>query len=616
MATIIRPTLRSLRNFGQAVWVLAAGGWETFVWGNIRAGSVSLAGTPRSFRFLIRAGLWLTIGLLVTLLFSDTWRALSPLVPMVFYNDSLSGLYAPQIFVPITIGLLALAWAYLVTGALHAPWWGKLLVLGLLAFFDAALSLELITGLVTDLGLLASGYSSAAWSVLAVAAHVAGWLALLALFALRWRQRPALGFEFPAVLAVMTLLLFSSHYGTLLSSQAFQLSSVASALQLTNTLEAIGILLLPFMLISGSEVAEFGMTLTSELTGRLARGGSAEAKWGRRLWVAALVVFLVWRLAALWVAPLLSRGPWLPGAGAAIAIVAGGLLYLLLRRRPAIGALPGWVIPSAAVLFYLLLLVVELFGFVVALVATAALAGGASTDTILSATNSFFRFLARENEVFVAAVALLIGLAGWVQARVRRRPLPAAALYAWIFAVWLLFWTFTRRGQPLGQWSFTYRDIEALMAPVLLGRLLLAGLARRLSRKTLLHLTAAAALLWLLESQSWLSDPLSPLFGLLGAQAIFLSISIFLNVMQAGDHFALNEETRRFPRASRALLYFGYALLTVTTINWLAASHNAPALAQQGQVAQNGFIAIGLPLAFWTLLTASPELLGDEPKAG
>ena len=234
----------------------------------------------------------------------------------------------------------------------------------------------------------------------------------------------------------------------------------------------------------------------------------------------------------------------------------------------------------------------------------------------ISPTNSFFRFLARENEVFVAAVALLIGLAGWVQARVRRRPLPAAALYAWIFAVWLLFWTFTRRGQPLGQWSFTYRDIEALMAPVLLGRLLLAGLARRLSRKTVLHLTAAAVLLWLLESQSWLSDPLSPLFGLLGAQAIFLSISIFLNVMQAGDHFALNQETQRFPRASRALLYFGYALLTVTTINWLAASHNAPALAQQGQVAQNGFIAIGLPLAFWTLLTASPELLGDEPKAG
>ncbi len=615
MLELIRPTLRSVRTFAQTTWVLVASGWETFVWGNIRAGSVSLAGTPRSFRLLIRAGLWLTIALLITLLFGDTWRALSPLVPMLFYSDSLSGLYAPQIFVPITIGLLALAWAYLVSGSLHAPWWGKALVLVLLAIFDSGLSLQLVTDLLSDVSLLAAGYSSALWSLLAVAAHVAGWLGLLALFALRWRRRPAPGFEFPAALALMTLLLFSSYYGTLAGSQAFQLAAVASSLQLTNTLETIGILLLPFLLISGSEVAGFGMTLTRELTGRLASPRLSERKWQRRLWVGALLIFLLWRLASLWIAPLVSRGQWIPGGGAVIAVLAGGLLYLVLRRRPAIGDLPEWVVPSAAVLLYVLLLAVELIGFGEAIVAAAALESGLSADRILAAVNSLFAFVARQNEVFVAGVALLAGLAGWGRARLRRQPLPAAALYAWLFAGWLLFWSLTRRGQVLGQWSFTYRDIEALMAPGLLVALVLAALARRTTRRTLLHLTAAAVLLWLLESQSWLSDPLSPVFGLVGAQAVFLSVSIFLNVMQAGDHFALNEEHEHFPRLSRAQLYFGYALLTVTTVNWLAASHNAPAMAQQGQVATNGFIAIGLPLAFWTLLTANAALLGDDAPA-
>jgi hypothetical protein len=611
---MVPPTPRSARNFALTVWLLVAGGWETFVWGNIRAGSVSVAGTPRSFRFLVRAGLGLTIALLFSLLFSDTWRRLSPLVPMLFYSDSLSGLYAPTILVPITIGLLTLAWAYLVSGALHAPWWGKAAVLALLAIFDMGLTLQLITSLPEDLGLLAINFSAAAWPIVAILAHVVGWVALLALFALRWRRPARPGFEFPAVLAIMTLMFFSSHYGTLASSQVFQATTAATALQLTSTLETIGIFLIPFLLISGSEVAAFGMTLTSELTGRLGRPRAAEPKWLRRLWFCALLVFILWRIATLWIGPLISRSFVAPGGGALVAVVVGVLLYLLLRRRPAVGNLPGWVVPAAAILLYVMLLVVELVGFAASIVAAVLISSGLSPDRILVTANGLFAFISRDNEVLVAGLALAIGLLLWLRASIRRQPLPAAALFAWMFAAWLLFWVFTRRGQLLGRLSFQYRDIEALMALVLLISLLLAGLARRLSRQTLLHLTAAAILLWLLESQSWLSDPLSPVFGLLGAQAFFLSVSIFLNVMQAGDHFALNEEAEGFPRMSRAQLYFGYALLTVTTINWLAASHNAPAVAQQGQIATNGFIAIGLPLAFWTLLTANSELVGADPS--
>ena len=609
------PTPRSARTIALTIWFLVSSGWETFVWGNIRAGSVSVAGTPRSFRLLIRAGLWLTMLLVITLLFSDTWRRLSPLVPMLFYSDSLSGLYAPKFLVPVTIGLLTLAWAYLVGGALHAPWWGKASVLGLLVVFDLSFTLVLITGLPEDIGLLADHFSTAALSIAALVVHFAGWIALLALFALRWRRPARPGFEFPAVLAIMSLMFFTSYYGTYSSGQAFQTTTAASALQLTITLGTISVFLIPFLLISGSEVAEFGMTLTQEITGRLGQSRAAEANWLRRLWFCALLVFLLWRIAVLWIAPLVTRSFVAPGGGAFVAVAAGVLIYLLLRRRPAVGDLPGWVVPGVAILLSVLLFVLQLVGFAEAIAASVLIYSGLSPDRLLAAVDAAVAFIPRSNEVLAAAVALVIGLVLWLRERIRRRPLPAAAHFAWIFAGWLLFWVFTRRGQVLGQLSFLYRDLEALMAPLLLVSLLVAGLARRLSRRTLLHLTAAAVLLWLLELQTWLSDPLSPVFGLLGAQAFFLSVSIFLNVMSAGNHFALNEEAQGFPRMSRAMLYLGYALLTVTTVNWLAASHNVPAVAQQGQVATNGFVAIGLPLAFWTLLTANAELLGDDVQA-
>ncbi|MEK7784804.1 MAG: hypothetical protein AAB658_05160, partial [Chloroflexota bacterium] len=108
-----------------------------------------------------------------------------------------------------------------------------------------------------------------------------------------------------------------------------------------------------------------------------------------------------------------------------------------------------------------------------------------------------------------------------------------------------------------------------------------------------------------------LSNPLSPAFGLLGAQAALLSVSIFLNVMAAGNRFALNVESGNFPRYARSLMYFGYALLTVASINWLAASHDVSAMASNEQITRNGYVAIGLPLAFWALIAGSSTVLGE-----
>jgi hypothetical protein len=613
MAPATEPITRLARSAVRSAWRVALTAWDTIVWGNVRAGSVSLAGLPRSLRVLIRTGLWLTLGLLLLLLFANTWRVISPLVPLVADTDSLGGLYAPKLLIPLTIGLLALAWAYLVTGGLHSPWWCKLLVLALLALFDTALGVTLLTGSLTDLSLLTQGAGGALWSLAALGVHGLGWLVLLAWFGWRWRRPARPGLEFPVTLLLTMVLFFSSHFGTVLGNATFQTEATASALQLTNTLQVIGVFLTPFLLLSGAEVAEFGMSLTQEATTRLAQQQTGSRKWARRGWLVGLVIFLLWRLVSLWIAPLLG-GSFQLGLGALVATLVIWSVFALRRRRPAVGELPAWVVPMAAVTLYAVLFLVQLLGLVETVLAAVALALGQGPNVILQVSNAFFGLVTRGNELMVGSLAIALGLILWGRARLRRRPLPAAALFMWIFGAWLIFWVLTRRGQFLGRLTFAYTDLETVMALSLLVLLVVGVLFRRLSARTLLHLTAAALLLWLLEFQSWLSDPLSPLGGLLGAPGLFVSAGIFLNVLSAGNHFALNSEHAHFPRPSRALLYFGYAILTVTTINWLAATHSANAIAQNSEIAQNGFIAIGLPLAIWALLTGDAELLGEKDR--
>jgi len=56
---------------------------------------------------------------------------------------------------------------------------------------------------------------------------------------------------------------------------------------------------------------------------------------------------------------------------------------------------------------------------------------------------------------------------------------------------------------------------------------------------------------------------------------------------------------------------FGYALLVVITINWLAASHNASQTAQNNLITEGSFRIIGLPLAFWALIVGSETVMGE-----
>lgn len=611
MLRIISPTFRLLRTFGHLLWVLVSNGWEMVVWGNVRAGSISLADTTRSFRALIRLGLWLTIGLLIMMLFSSAWRVLSPLQPLVFYTDALAGIYAPAYFVPVAVGLLALGWTYVLCGALHAHWAAKLFVLFLFGMFDFSFGFNILPGLFLEVSILLSGLGFSLWSGLALVIQLGGWAVLLALFVFRWRRPIALGLEFPLILLVIAALFFSGYFSARLSMSAFQAEAESSALQLTQALSLISTFLVPFLIMAGVEVAGFGMSLTEAVASRLRHAPQLQQGWGQRLWIIALAALLCIRLAMQWIAPLFDDGEAASSWGAVVIALLLLVIFARLRRQSPPAELPGWVIPGAALALYGILFLLEILTFITSALSVAAIALGRNPGVILDSFSRLIGFLAEWNEAFVSALAVIVGVGLWLRARLQRRPLPPASLYLFLFSLWLMWWVFTRAGRPLGALSFNYGDLSAFMTPVLLGILLVSVLARRLSTQSLLHLTAAALLFWLLEFQDFLSDPLSPAFGLLGAQAALLSVSIFLNVMAAGNRFALNAETGRFPRYARSLMYFGYALLTVTSINWLAASHNVSAMANNEQITRNGYLAIGLPLAFWALMVGSKTVMGE-----
>jgi hypothetical protein len=606
------PTRRIVHALGMTLWGLTRLGWEMVVWGNVRAGSINVSNTPRSFRLLIRLALWLCIGLLAMLLFGEAWRRVSPLTPMVFYTDSLAGLYLPGYFVPVALGLLVLAWAYLLCGALHAPWWAALLVLILFSIFEFGLNLILFTAAFTEVSLIMDGFETGVWALGALALHFVFWPTLLLVVVVR-RFRPLrLGLEFPVCLVIVGGLLFSSYYGTRWSLSAFQNDAAGGAVQLTETLATMSTLLTPFLLISGAEVANFGMSLTHSLSQQLRRVTAPPGRW---LWIVGLAAFLLYRLMAQWLMPLFT-GDELPFRWGAVVI---GLLLLglffLLRRSAPLGALPEWVIPGMALILYVLILAITVIAYVSGVLAIGAIALGQDSQIIERATSLIFGVISEYNEFFVCALVLTVSLGLWVHARLQRRPLPAASVFGLIFSVWVMWWIITRADRALGGLTFKHDHLLAFSTLVLLALLIVSMALRRLDTRALLHLTAAALLLWLLEFQNLLSDPLSPLFALLGAQAALLSVSIFLNVMGAGGRFGLNLEGSAFHRYARSLLYFGYALLAITTINWLAVSHDAAGMSTNDLITQNGFTAIGMPLVFWALLGESAMVVGEAPSS-
>ena len=403
---MIRKTVQSVLNS-------IRGGWHFLVWEDVRAGTIQLTGTPRSFRVLMRLGFWLTIFLLVTLVFNDAWRGFSHLQPLTIYNDELAGLYVPELFVPVTFGLLAMAWAFLLTGALHTPWPVKLLILILFGMFDYGLMITPVSLMTGEIELLLSGFSLqqvGVWNLAAVLLQGVGWMFLLGLFSARWRRPARPGLEFPLVLSLTTVLLFAAYFAVQLSESTTGAALSASGLQLTFALGQMDTVLVPFLVIAGVEVVQLGMSLTGIIASRIGETFEKNTAHGLLFWTMGVGMLLLFRLGQQWVGPLLTGAEIQFSWGAVMIWGVFLLIFAGVRPHRLDKSLPGWVIPGVAFLMYAVLFVLEIGSLLSATVGIVLILAGAVTlgNVVVNFMTDFFDLFARWNEILVSVFAGMI----------------------------------------------------------------------------------------------------------------------------------------------------------------------------------------------------------------
>lgn len=592
----LRPTRATLLAVVGVAWALSFGAVRNFVWADLREGMIDLRGLARSTRALVWLGFGILALMLLAVLFNDAWRAASPLVPL---NSSLAtvgrGSMLPVALVPATLFLVALAWSFILCGALHAR---RSIRLGALAVY-----LLSAAGWVNSDTSLAS-YLVGAADVRELLPMMVGWALLLAvpLFFLLRRKggaRPVV--EFPALffLVAVTFLLAQARH--MESWRSMGMPVMLGVLEMNvATLQGF---VMPLLLLIGVEIA----MLTYQASGWAAEIATAGVPRG--VPQGLLVAALAWRLDQV-IGELASRlamgtprGEALQYGGAlAIPLTAFAAWALVVRARVA-GAhedepatAPGMLEEADR---YAVPLVVAFIGMQIV------------GDALLLVAQSLpVTPLARLVQAVAAGVAgllnqflttpwhLLVDVAAVVLAfRTARRGRRSLALYLGIYGVMHLWYEATNPGRPLAFLGWRGAEPEDFWWTVLFAGVTLAWAARgRLTRERSVALLGLVGMTWLLRQSSFLDDPYSPLF--FGYSGIgFLAFGILWDTLTAGSW--ANEGTAGLPRVSRVLMYVGYVLLTVTVVNWAVTSHDLTTVGQfTGDTAMVGLERFGKPVLY------------------
>jgi hypothetical protein len=603
------------------LWRSAARTWRDFVWADLRDGTLSLRDLSSGTRSLI----WLGFGLLVAALglvtADDTIRAQLPLAALpsaVVGRGSL----VPIALVPTTLFLIAIAWTFALTGALHAH---PVIRLG-----TALLYVALAANWIGQATFARTLDVTLSWGAI---------LLVPAFFVLRWRAAPRPILEFTPLL-VLTSVTF-----VLLQAQGAESSRISgSALllgQLNNEVLSLTVLILPLLALVGMSVAGFA---------RQAADWTVEAGshwlpgWALR---AALALLLGWRLRTVTLEALSrvetssSEAAALAYAGALGVPLAVGLAWLLVTRVPLIAKTPQGLsetpaasrltphppvsgrggapeLPSAdgvaeAAEAHALGLIgayfaPQLLGFGLVTLILPALTmglvpydiGPAYLATIADAVNA--TGVALSWRLLVAGTAVVAGL---VLARRGHREL---ALFLAVFGLTAALKELTVPDRPLGLLA-PYGSPASLVDfwwVLLFAGLAAVWLARgRLTDGRVASLLLLLLITVLLRQTDFISNRFSPFFGSGGVW--FVAFGLAWDGLTIGAW--ANRSTPALPRVSRVLLYLGYSLLTVTIVNWAVAVHDLSALNRlTGEAALDGLQLFGRPMlyAIFAITLASP----------
>ena len=122
----------------------------------------------------------------------------------------------------------------------------------------------------------------------------------------------------------------------------------------------------------------------------------------------------------------------------------------------------------------------------------------------------------------------------------------------------------------------------------------------RLTRERALGLVFVLFVTALLPQTEFIESKFGPLLGWAGVG--FIAFGIAWDALTKGAW--ANRGSKTLPRTGRILLYLGYALLSVTVINWVVASHDLFSVRLfTGGGALLGFAAFGRPMLYATIAT-------------
>ena len=586
----LRPTRATFVVLVGALWAMSFGAAREFVWADLRSGLVSTSGLHWMTRALVRVGIVLMLVMVFVLLFNDVLRDAFPLIAGTGATAG-RGSLVPSVLLPVTMFMVAVAWTFLLTGALHSHWSIRIAVV--LAYLG------------TTVGWLSRGLFDGGWQL------PVAWAALLVVpvfYAIRWRRplRPAL--EFPILLVavgvvyVITQRLLLDSY--LASGVPLFIASIES------TILMLGFLVTPLLILIGLDIAEFayraggwGVSLLRERFGGVALGLAFLALIGWRMWTFGSELLLRVR-----------DGQALHYLGSlGIPIVVGLVWYVVHRlQRQRADATPEDVMDGAVrnaaklavgYVGWQVILTIGIFGLLAAYAV-----GGVGSADVISRGVSLIGSALGGNDTWRLVFSLTVLGIGLFLAR---RGSGVMALYLSLVGAVDLYHWFTDPGKALdvitweqrSQVSFWWTLLTILIALFLAAR-------RRLDGQALEGLFIVAVIITVAGGAEAVGDPFSPFFAFAGAGII--AFGIVWDVMTVGSW--ANEDSGALPRPNRMLLYLGYVLFSVTVINWALTTHDLSNIDFYTDGATSlGFATFGAPVLYAIYALTFARIINPPP---
>lgn len=574
--------------------------WKTLIKVDLRRGLISLEGLAWSTRALLITGLALAGIMILVLLFSGGLRAAQPLVPLAAVGDGVRGLLLPRLIVPLTLFVMALAWSFILSGVLHCPFPLRLAALLLYLTIVIPLMTSPFTAMLIVSfrePLVPVDWGLALFFLLATAG-------ILIIVMLMLSPRPVIAapaLNFSLILAAVTLTLALIQRQNTLIFYTLGLPQDSHAVK--DIVDTVSYLIIPFLVMVGLKLADFTVRVSNWTTAAIKHYLPSAA-------IYALLAGLL-GLRLLQVGSSSLEEVRLNGMASALGPYGGALIEVLLvwaaawlvwrllwsdlRLEVSVDKLVETVAAYAMPLIFAFVgfhIFVMLIPIMISFLPVFEFIGLGGIQETIRAGTELSGSLIQYDYVWRG----LIAVAAFFAAVSRRKSLRLGSLYLILFGVFTIWGLLTFPGSWLDLFSRRSPDPLDFWWLLLLTTLGLYWLSRgQLDHSRAGRLLLLTILLTLLRQTAFIKNPFSPFLAFSGIG--MLAVGITWDMLKIGTW--ANKSTTALPRLGRLLLYTGYVLLSVGTINWVLASHNLTVLQRfTGEFAVLGLKEFGYPLLY------------------